>query len=44
MAMVESGHAEPGRRLELAGRGGSGSVEIAPLPFYRGSVRQASRT
>jgi aminomethyltransferase len=43
MAMVESGHADAGRKLELAGRGGSGSVEIAPLPFYRGSVRRAAR-
>jgi aminomethyltransferase len=43
MAMLESGEAEPGRQLELAGRGGSGGVEVAPLPFYRGSVRQAAR-
>jgi aminomethyltransferase len=43
MAMVEAAHAEPGRQLEIEGRGAPGSVEVAALPFYRGSVRQAAR-
>jgi aminomethyltransferase len=43
MAMVESDQAEPGRQLEIEGRGAPSKVEIAALPFYRGSVRQAAR-
>jgi aminomethyltransferase len=43
MAMVASDQAEPGRRLEMEGRSGPNTVEIAALPFYRGSVRQAAR-
>jgi aminomethyltransferase len=42
MALVETGEAEPGRRVEISGRGGSGRGEIVPLPFYRGTVRQAT--
>ena len=43
MAMVESDQAHPGRQLEIEGRGAPSKVEIAALPFYRGSVRQAAR-
>jgi aminomethyltransferase len=42
MALVEAGEAESGRRVEIPGRGGSGRAEIVALPFYRGSVRQAT--
>ena len=43
MGMVDAAQAEPGRQLEIEGRGGPNKVEIASLPFYRGSVRQAAR-
>jgi aminomethyltransferase len=43
MAMVQSSQTEPGHQLEIEGRGAPGRVEIAALPFYRGSVRQAAR-
>jgi aminomethyltransferase len=42
MALVEAGEAESGRQVEIPGRGGSGRAEIVALPFYRGSVRQAT--
>jgi aminomethyltransferase len=42
MALIEAGEAESGRQVEIPGRGGSGRAEIVPLPFYRGSVRQAT--
>ena len=40
---IDLGKAEPGRQLEIEGRGAPSKVEIAALPFYRGSVRQAAR-
>jgi aminomethyltransferase len=43
MAMVEAGRTDPGHQLEIEGRGAPSRVEIAALPFYRGSVRQAAR-
>jgi aminomethyltransferase len=43
MAMVEAGRTDPGHQLEIQGRGAPSRVEIAALPFYRGSVRQAAR-
>jgi glycine cleavage system T protein (aminomethyltransferase) len=44
MALVEAAEAEPGRDVEIEGRGGGARARIAALPFYRGSVRQAART
>ena len=44
MALVAASEAEPGGQVEIEGRGGRASAQIAQLPFYRGSVRQASRT
>jgi glycine cleavage system T protein (aminomethyltransferase) len=44
MALIEAGEAEPGREVEIEGRGSRATARIAALPFYRGSVRQAART
>jgi aminomethyltransferase len=44
MALVDAVEAEPGREVEIEGRGGGARALIAALPFYRGSVRQAART
>ena len=41
MASIAAGAAPRGTRLGVDVRGGRGEVEIVPLPFYRGSVRQA---
>jgi aminomethyltransferase len=43
MALVDAGEAQSGGAVEISGRGGGGRAEIVALPFYRGSVRQASR-
>jgi aminomethyltransferase len=43
MALVDAGQAQSGGAVEISGRGGGGRAEIVGLPFYRGSVRQASR-
>jgi aminomethyltransferase len=44
MALLAASEAEPGSQVEIEGRGGRASAQVVKLPFYRGSVRQASRT
>lgn len=43
MAFIAAGAGPRGARLAVDVRGGRGEVEIVPLPFYRGSVRQPPR-
>ncbi len=42
MASLE-GAPPPGAPVQVETRGGDGSAQVARLPFYRGSVRQATR-
>jgi aminomethyltransferase len=43
MALLAAGAATPGDLLDLETRGGTGTARVVPMPFYRGSVRQAAR-
>ena len=44
MALLDTAAAAAGGDVELAVRSGDGQASIVPLPFYRGSVRQATRS